>query len=313
MSFDISQELSENTNMSTEMFAKLLTLLQRNTPKINDEIPPDWLVQSPHIDLHTQTIIIGDADVDKSEALKSVSPFGYVRRVPTNVRAYILTHDDSNATGISFPNAMTEALVMGAGGKTDGASYQIINDDSWFDVTQLVIAMNLKLPATAGGDAIQTIIEKLGTFGIQIDAHATAPNQLRCGVKVATVAKEVTFSYTADTWFTLIFHVNSTNLTVWKDNVQVGQIATGAAIDTNANNVGIWGTATGTQKMKLNGRIAWLTLGDKNVDSISAWRTAYHTDKIIDWETAASEEITTFPYLSKVDAEPNSHAGFFWW
>ena len=305
---EISEALSKSKDITTETFAQIITSQQTQTDPVDDELPPDWLTISPLIDLHVQTVIAGRADVDISKAFDSVSPICCFRRIPPLVRSYGLIHDDSNASGLSFPSPMNE--IGGAGAKTDGTAYQIINDSDWFDVNNFVMAMHLYLPATASGDAIKTIIEKAASFGIQIDAHATAANQIRCSVTVSSSAKEVTFTYTPNTWFTLIFLADATNLTVWKDNVQAGQIATGAAHDTNANNVGIWGTASGTQLMKSGCKIALLTFGDKAINS--TWRGNYHTDKTLDWEGAATEEITTYPYLGLYLAEPASHSGFFY-
>ncbi|UVF62229.1 hypothetical protein [Nitrososphaeria virus YSH_1032793] len=307
VSSDISNAVS--SSLGLEEFVKLQTRIQKMNPKVNDDFTIDWLIVSPLIDIHNITLNVGDADLNHEETHYGVDPVGYFRRIPSAVRAYDLIHNNSNAIGITFPNPTSEATKFHALAKTNGSSYQIISDHSYFDVSNLVIALWLKLPATSGGDGIQTIIEKTGSFLIQIDAHATASNQIRCRSIVSSSNKDVTFTYTPDTLFCLIVKINSTSVEAFVNNVSQGSISTGGVYDPTSNNVGIFGTPSGTQLMKSGCCLAWLTLGDKNVDS--TWRTNFQAG-ILDYETSSSEEITTIPYMGSVEAIPNSHAGFFY-
>lgn len=306
-STDISNSISQSLSLSE--FIKLQTRIQKLNEKVNDDYQIDWLIESPLIDVHNITLDLGDADVNHSETHYGVDPVGYFRRIPSAVRAYDLIHDDSNGTGITFPNPTSESTKFHASAKTNGSSYQKISDHSYFDVNNLVLALWLKLPATSGGDGVQTIIQKTGSFLIQIDAHATASNQIRCRSIVSTVSKDVTFTYTPSTWFCLIVKINSTNIEAFVNNVSQGTTSTGAIFDFTSNDLGIFGTPTGTQLMKSGGCLAWLSIGDKNVDS--TWRTNYQNG-IHDFSSSSSEEITTIPYLGSLDAFPNSHSGFFY-
>lgn len=307
VSTDISNAVSQSLGYSE--FLKLQTRIQKLNNVIQDTLESDWLVVSPLIDIHNIELIVGSATVERTEIPYYADPIPYFRRIPTAVRAYDLVHVDTNATGLTFPNPIDSSTKYHGKSTTNGSSYQIINDHSYFDVNNLLISCWLNLQATEAGDNAQTIIEKTGSFSIQIDPHATASNQIRCSSIVSTVSKDLTFNYTADTWFCLIVKINSTNIEAFVNNSSQGTTATGSNYDGTANNVGIFGKPDGTQLLTNGNSIAWLTLADKNADS--TWRSNFQNG-ILDYETASNEEITTFPYIGGLQAVPNSHAGFFY-
>jgi hypothetical protein len=307
VSTDISNAISQALGLSE--FVKLQTRIQKINNVIGDNFITDWLIVSPLIDIHNIDLVVGSANLETTETPKYVDPIGYARRIPTTVRAYDLIHDNTNATGLTLPNPSEESTKFHGKAKTDGSSYQIINDHSWFDVSNLVIGVWLNLPSTQTSDSTQTILDKTDSFSIKIDPHSTASNQIRCSSIVSSASKDVTFSYTADTWFCLIVKINSTSIEVFKDNVSQGTTSTGSNFDTNSNNIGIFGKPDGSELLKSASSMSMLTFGDKDVDS--TWRSNFQNG-ILDYESATDEEITTFPYLANYEAVPNSHAGFFY-
>ena len=147
-------------------------------------------------------------------------------------------------------------------------------------------------------------------FRVRVEAHATEANSIQCSVWTGGV-KHVTINYVPDTWLSLIVHADATNISVWIDNAGLQQTASGGALDTNANNVAIFATNSGANNVKIVSLFAFLTIGDKDIITDSAWRTAYQA-LTLDWEDATAEEITTSPERKHIGAEPNSHVGVVW-
>jgi len=297
-----------------------MTILNRRTiPVEEDQALIKHVIFFELIDLHTNpnTDLSVTGDIDEDIDVDSYSLPSYQKITPETVRVYDLVHDNSNATGITFPphgNTQFETTNVGrkfgAGARTDGSSYMIINDHDWFDATDHVIAGWFKLPATAGGDGIQTLYRKDLQIDLEIQAHATAANSIRCRVWVSSVAKEVTFTYTPDTFFSIMVHADTTNITIWEDNSQQGQTATGGTLDTNSNNVGIFGEADGTELSTDGVTIGVLTVGDKDINTDTQWRADFQNG-ILDWNEATNEETTTIPFIGNLSEWPNAKPGTF--
>lgn len=304
MSIDFSEDLSRS-EVSLQLFAKIISALQNQNPPIDDDSIIDWEGVSPLVDLHNVDIDVGAADIEKTEYLATVTPMMYGRRIPANPLAYDLTHTTHG--NLSFPNPMDEALKYAGGCKTDGTGYIVIDDHDLFDFANAMgIPIWLKLPATAGGDGIQTIIDK-EDFALEIDAHATAANRLRGRVTIGGMDYEVTYTYTPNAWFAVILYHDGTNLTIYVNDTQQDQIAAAGSIDTNATNLGILAKADGSQKCKANTMIAWLGIYDMTINS--TWRTNWFTNGILDLSGDGLYEITTIPFVSDENPRPNFMPG----
>lgn len=290
---EISADLMKNPDLDVEMYAKMIQYIQKQHPKYDKQTDPDYAVKTRMID-------------------KCTNLLHWFRYLPATPRTYVLTHDNTNATGITFPESTKEELKFGMGAKLDGSSWMEISDHAWFDVDDLVILFWFKFPETNSTDNNngKIIIGKGNHFQIHVVAHTTTPNTISVNVWTGAALKTITKEYTPNTWQCLIMHADSSNLSVWLDNANLSQVATGGALDTNATDVGIFSYAGGGSNIIPSGYMfAGLTFGDKDIITDSQWRTDYQNG-ILDWQDANDEEITTIPFDQRLDEQPNDWSGF---
>ena len=152
---DVAEDLHKSSRtIGLQKMLQVQTALQKFTPKLENDADIKFLMYAPLVDLHDTTIIFGTPDIEKTRNDDHIGGMGYRKYVPADVRLYLLTHDDSNASGILFntPAESIGAKNFGAA-KTDGASYQIIEDHAWLDVNdEILIHAWLYLKTNGGSD-----------------------------------------------------------------------------------------------------------------------------------------------------------------
>jgi len=314
---DISETLSKlGSNYGIETLAQIMQLLNRRTiPQDEDEALIKHVFFSPLIDQHDTTVVFGQSDIESTEPVDHFSGWGMRKFIPDQVRAYDLTHDNTNADLITFPTPgigdFTTSTIgrknMGAA-KTPGTEYMIINDNDWFNVTdEILIGGWANLPANSGAD--QYIVHK-GTT--QWGLKTMTGNVLRFEVEIASVTYNFDYTYTANTWFQFLAQAKSGTQELWIDDVLQDSGTQAGAIGTNSTNVGVFGTAAGASLLASTGALSWLTFANGFGDT--AWLAHFFDDQFLDYDTDIAntpEEITTLPFIGSLQEMPNSFAGLF--
>ncbi len=311
-----------NVSWGVKEVANIMSIINKRTTPVNeDEGLIKHVVYTPEVELDTSanTDISITQDIDETVDVDGYSGWGMRKMIPDNVRAYDLVHDYTNMTGITFPppgitqfDATTKGRSLMGGAMTDGSSYMTIDDHTWWNATEFGIACHLNLPENTGSDPTGFITQKVGSFQVYVADAALGDNQLWADFTTGAGAKQVQFTYTPDTWFTLMLHIDSTQFTGWIDNGGIQGISSGGSgiVDT-ATDVGILGTTLGSGLLKSGSIMSWLTFFDYDIRSDSSWRSDYQDKGLLNLDDASSTEITTFPFQGDFKARPNSEAGMF--
>lgn len=310
---DISEILpSTIKHLGIEQFANIMTMLNRRTiPQDNDEDLYKHIIFAPLLDIHNVTVILAGADIDKDETQKLYCDSWGIRKfIPDNVRAYDLTHNNTNAGGLTFPSpGQTPGDRHMGVAVTNGSSYMIINDHDWLDpTTEITVACFAYLPAVTSGDKI--IVKK----DLQYELKLTATNTLSWRIYSGGAWKTArTYVYTPNTWYNIVATYKSTssgqklyvNGTLQSSDAETG------AINTTANNLGIFGEAGGTNLTPNGFALSWLILCSS--EASSTWVSDYNTKGIanLDTDSDGLQEITTIPFIGSYKEMPNSYAGMF--
>lgn len=314
---DFNNILARPTNSFTiTQIANILTILNKRTTPIDEDAA---LIK--HIAFAEQIVLVDDTDsaialgldIDETDNVLGFDGLGYTKFIPDVVRVYQLTHNNSNAGGITFPsvgnvigdNPTIGRKYMGAG-KTDGNSYMIINDNSWFNNTDsILLHCWAYLPANSGAD--QYLIDK----GTQFRLKTGATNVLTFNVTLGGSLRTFTYTYTPNTWIHIIAQAKSTSQQLIINGVTQSSGSFSGTITTNSTNVGIFGSSSGTNKLASGGALAWISMAHGFGDS--TWiSNAY--GGLIDFDTDVAgtpNEITTIPLLGSLRETPNSFVGDF--
>ena len=238
---------------------------------------------------------------------KAISNHKMMRKIPTTVKLYPLTHTTLGTGAFSFPNTDKK---FGARIDTPGTKYIVVGDHARLNHTDKLSAEYFGyFPATTGGDGDQIIFGKGNSsrpYEMLILAHATQPNTLR--IKIATNAPatyNIDFVYTPNTWYHIAVSWKGSpdnRLKLYIDGVQSGAtVTTSGALTTNSSNLGIFGSPDGTALLKANTRLAHLTLLYKEIDST---HISNHKNGLLDTSAANTDEILTIPGYT--DERPRS-------
>lgn len=139
-----------------------------------DEGLQERICISSNVKLRTSNVTIGGADITNTD-IKNVEMSIWQKRQPTAVNAYQLNHTTTGT--LTFP---ADNHKVGGGGLFDGSSYITIGHHTDLNSTNVSFGGWFYLPATDSGDTVfQNIIDKGTSWGLTIDPHATAANQLR--------------------------------------------------------------------------------------------------------------------------------------
>lgn len=339
---DMAEILSfSQKNMGIHMFSHIMNMFnRRTTTQINDDAVPRHVIFGDLLDLHDLSVELSGADFIASESHLGFNGLGYTRFPPSQVKSYDLTHDDSNASGITFPKPGDtydgSGLVSSIGtrshgcGLTDGSSYQIIEDDSILNPTDKISIVGWLYPkAIVSGT--QIILEKPNQYRLQL----AATNKLQWTIYVSSVAYTVEYTFTADTFIhfaasfgtsgivkltinntledsetlassdTVITEASDTVITEAGDTVVTEGSA--IALDTDSQNLTIFGD--GTNNLANGNALAWLSILNEDVSAVSGWISNHYTKRIIDTENAT--EITTIPYIDSLKPMTDAFSGMF--
>ena len=134
---------------------------------------------TPHVKVRTTGVTVGSPSWVELE-YRDKENFIWKKVINSAVKTYNLTHTTSGT--LTFPVSDTK---FGARCDFDGSSYITISDDTILDLATTISMVGFfYIPATDVGDtAEQTLIDK-GVYGLYIDPHATAPNQIRGKVTI---------------------------------------------------------------------------------------------------------------------------------
>jgi len=317
---DISDVITRSyKNLNAQLMAQILTNFnRRTTPQTTNEAVPRHVIFDDLVDLHDITSVLSNTiDIDPIESMLHFNQRGYSKFVPDEVRVYDLTHDNSNASGITFPfhgNTFDEnGAVTSIGRKssgcaqTNGTSYQIINNHSWFNVTDEILIHGWVYLKAASADGM--IIHK-GTDQWLLKVMAT--DTLRFSVQIGGVTYNLDYAYTPNAWYHIVATAKSGTQSLWVNNVLQDSDTQVGAIGTNLTNVGIFAQADGTNKLVTGNALSWLSIANGFADS--TWVGNSYTKRLLDYDTDVAntpEEITTFPYVSSLIEQPNATPGLF--
>lgn len=317
---DISDVITKSyKNLNAQLMAQILTNFnRRTTPQTTNEAIPRHVIFDDLVDLHNITSVLSnDIDVADIESELLFNQVGYRKFIPANVRAYDLTHDDSNASGITFPfhgNTFDESGAVTSIGRkssgcalTDGSSYQIIEDHDWFNVTDEILIHGWVYLKAASADGM--IIHK-GTD--QWLLKVMNSNTLRFSVEIGGSTFNLDYAYTPNAWYHIVATAKSGTQSLWVNNVLQDSDTQVGAIGTNSTDVGIFGKADGNNKMVTGNALSWLSIANGFADS--TWVGNAYTKRYFDYDSDVAntpEEITTFPYISSLKAMSNSFSGMF--
>lgn len=338
---DISEQLSKLTSgsYSVQQIAQLMTIINRRTiPLEEDEALVNHVIFGDLVDIMNETTSLSlDADLEKTVDMDGYSGWGYRKFIPDNVRAYDLTHNNSNAGGITFPPSgitQFESSTIGrknmGAAQSDGASYQIIEDHSWLNPTDKIsIACWLYLKSAS---STGPIIKKSG----QYELRTANSDKLQWVITPTTgPARTLEYTYTPDAWYHAVVSYNSTdgkgqkmtvdNVLQASDTVTSGNLLQSngdALLQSNGDNILLSGEETiatttnnltifgdGTNYFQNGSAIAWLSLLHEDVHDVSGWVGNHYTERLLNTDDA--EEITTIPYLGSLQEMPDSFEGLF--
>ena len=307
---DIAEDLHKSSRtIGLQAMLNVQTRLQKQIPKVEDAAIIKYFMYAPLVDLHDTTIHFGIANISRTRNDDHFGGFGYRKYIPTNVRAYDLVHDNSNASGISFNTAIFNIGAKNHGcAITDGLSYQIIEDHSWLNVTDEIL-IHVWVYLKANGETDEMIIHK-GTD--QWLLKTISGNTLRFQVEIGGVTYHLDYAYTPDNWYHVVAQAKSGSQQLVIDNVIEDSDVQVGAIGTNSTNLGIFGTAAEANKLENGNALAWLCIANGFGDS--TWLSNAYTKRILNLNddiAGIPQEITTFPYIDSLQEMPNSFEGMF--
>lgn len=277
-------------NFSESLLQEILTSFQAVPKLVDEDIDNILIIDAPEIRERVQTNLINPGQLltknrDRADGLT------YIREIPTTVNVYPLEHS-FNGNG----NIVTTGRIFEGGWETDGTYYQNISDATRLNpTTDIGIIGWLYVPT---GITSGKIVYK----NTQYDLNISAANTLSFHINSNT---PVTASFTNDIWFHFAATYNTSNgQKIYINNVEIDNDATSGSITTSSNDVGIFGTDSGTVLLGNGSRLAWLSIlaGDLSTSWIDN-----HFNGILD--TNAETEITTIPFVAHDRPKPDCSVG----
>ncbi len=255
MSSNINDYVRPTSGTSRRDINKILSLIHDLVAVEPEETGlQQRILYTPHVKRRTSTVVTGAATWAELE-YRDKEAFVWRKVVPENVTTYDLVHTTTGT--LSFPVSDTK---FGARCDFDGTNYITISDDTLLDLaSEITISGFFYIPATDAGDtAEQTLVDK-GVYGLYIDPHATAANQVRAKVSVTVgnplldelgaalldeagaalldedpLDVEAVGTITPDAWNHISMTYDGSNLKLYIDAVLTTTTAAVGGIDTNA-------------------------------------------------------------------------------
>jgi hypothetical protein len=315
-SSDFGEDLSRS-NLPLEIIAKLMTNAQQQAEPLENDTDIDYEIVSPLEDIHNVGITAGSADVDDDTDQDLNANVAMFRRVPESPFPYDLVHVTSGGS-LAFP---IDGRIFSAGAETDGATKINITDDTLLNPTDKFAWIMMLYPVAntvAGGGGTSTLLHKGdGTWTpsawtvMYANPATEGDNMLSIKVRVGGSNKQFVYNYTPLTWVTLgvSWEGGSVNeLKFYVNGVKTGStISTTGTLDVVAGDMSVFGRANSTHYAYSGSKIAWLTV--LNAAPAASWFLDVHNGILDTTETNA--EITTIPFWSNENAQPNCTPGIF--
>lgn len=199
-----------------------------------DEGNKERIMLTPHVKIRTSSVIFGSPSWEESQ-VRNKENFMFRRVKYSDILAYDLIHTTTGT--LTFPLSDTK---FGGRCDTNGSSYITISDHDNLDVTNLSLGGLFFIPATDSGDTSeQTLVDK-GIYGLYIDPHSTAPNQIKGKITISSIDYEVVGTITPDTWNHIWITFDGLNLKLYIEKVLVATTPAVGNIDTNSTDLTIF-------------------------------------------------------------------------
>ena len=293
---EIINLLLRNQNLTDGERATLFTAIQGLNPKADDLADLELIIHPTGIrsKLISQYAERNLQTANANEPIKDHDTQLMQRKIPDPVITYPMTHTDSGSYSWGLNRKYQGGIT------TDGTFYQVIDDYSRLNQTaKISISGFLYLP-TISADGI--IVAKDQQYELKV----ISGNKLSWRVYSGSWHTALTYTFTTNTWFNfLVTYDSSVGQKIIINGSQVASDSTSGAINSTSNNLGIFGTATGSDLMPNNSIISWLHL-NKNALSTS-WASDYNSG-LLD-TTGSNVEITTIPFIDDTKPRPDSTSG----
>ena len=293
---EIINLLLRNQNLTDGERATLFTAIQGLNPKADDLADLELIIHPTGIKerIITELPIRNLLSASANQPIRNHDPQVMKRQIPDPVISYPMVHTDSGSYTFGLNRKYQGGLT------TDGTFYQVIDDYSRLNQTaKISISGFLYLP-TISADGI--IVAKDQQYELKV----ISGNKLSWRVYSGSWHTALTYTFTSNTWFNfLVTYDSSVGQKIIINGSQVASDSTSGAINSTSNNLGIFGSATGSDLMPNNSIISWLHL-NKNALSTS-WASNYNSGLL---KTDGSDiEITTLPFIDDTNPRPDSTSG----
>lgn len=305
---NIGEDIHKSSKtIGLQKMLQIITQQQKSTPRVEDDAVIKYLMYAPLVDLHQTSIILASSTFESTRNNDHFGGMGFRKYLPASVRVYGLTHDNSNASGITFntPGQNEGAKNHGAG-KTDGASYMVIEDHSWLNVTdEILIHGWFYLLANSGSD--QYIIHKGSD---QWGLKTMTGNVLRFEVEIGGSTYNLDYTYTPG-WNHVIAQAKSTSQELHVNGALEDSDTNSGSIGTNSTDLGIFGTAAGGSLLSSGNVLSHILIANGFADA--TWisdaynKGIFHLDDV----SGDPQEITYIPFIGGLKEMPNATVGMF--
>jgi len=316
---DISEILSHGgRNLDAQLFAQIMTMFnRRTTPQTKDEAVPRHVIFADLIDLHdTSKVLSGTADIIQVEDWLGYGVGGYRKSIPSLVTGYELVHDNSGASGITFPfHGVTEGdsgpvttigRRFGGCGKTNGSSVVTIDDTAQLDITDFVTLCGW-IYTGANVSTFQYVTGKGNNTTTDPYSVSISSGNLRARVFSGGTLYTAQKAISINTWyhFVMTFSNVSNRVKMYLDKV-AAETVTAGSLGTNGLDFAFFAKEDGFVPMLTGSALSWVSL--LNFEANQAW-VDDHFDGIL--VTRDNKEVTTMPFIDNLTPMSDSFSGMF--
>ncbi len=277
-------------NYSETLLQQILTSFQAVPKLVDTDVDDILILDAPETRERVVTNRVNPGsfiDINRDR----VNGMDYIRQIPSIVNVYPLLHT-KNGTG----TMLGTGRKFQGGWTTDGSYYQSIASASRLNpTTNIGIVGWLRIPS---GTTSGKIVFKSTQYNLEI----SAANTISFNVNSKT---PVNGTFTSDTWFHIACTYHSTNgQKLYINKVLVDSDSDNGTINSSSNDLGLFGTPSGTILLPNNSVIAHLSI--LNGEPSSSWITD-HYNGILD--TQANQEILTIPFVAHDNPKPDCSVG----
>lgn len=315
-----ARDFAEDFNKSAatiglEAIAKLLTALQKRTPKVEDDDIIKWLMYAPLVDLHDTTVVFAGPTIEKTRQDLHFGMIKLRKYIPNPVQAYDLVHT-TVGTAMAFVDAKHK---LGGNGSISGATHIKTDNNTFMDMGSGSLAFALwvrEIPVGIHGLLNKRDIATTTNAGFEIwiSGGNTVNVRIADGTNTALLSAAVSpIDLNDGLWHSIIINIPATgNMEVFVDKVSKGTQATGSVANIN-NTRDFFMFArdnAGTIQDKMTGLVSTWTWKKGEIFT-SAQRNQWHDDGVLDVDAASDREVTTFEFDNIDTPMPNAFEGKF--